>query len=97
MMVDILTHQVGRVSQETAATLTKLVCYHDLVGEVLGKGRSEQQIIDVADDAEELDLLFALGKADAIALSDFWWDDERAETLYDRCAAAIEEKLVTAD
>ena len=41
----------------------KLVCYHDLVGDVLGKGRDEQQIVDVVDDEDELDMLFALGKA----------------------------------
>jgi hypothetical protein len=91
MMVDILTEQVAKVRQESAEVLAKLVCYHDLVGDVLGKDRDEQQIIDIAADVEELDMLFALGKADATVLVPKWWDDADANDLYNRCLDAIEE------
>ena len=92
MMVDILTRQVGAVTQGNACILTKLVCYHDLVGDVLGKGRDEQQIVDVADNTEELDMLFALGQADATVLVEWWWNEEKAQKLYDRCLSAIATK-----
>ena len=92
MMVEILTEQVGTVRKKSARALTKLVCYHDLIGEVLGKDRAERQIVDVADDKEDLDMLFALGKADATALNDEWWDQARAGALYDRCLEAVEAK-----
>jgi hypothetical protein len=89
MMVDILTNHVGKVKQTNAELILKLVCYHDLVGEVLGKGRDEQQIVDVADSKLELDMLFALGRADATSLVEWWWDEDEASALYDRCRAAM--------
>ena len=90
MMVSILTEQVRSVQRKNAALILKLVCYHDLVGEVLGKGRDEQQIVDVARNRLELDMLFALGKADATSLVEWWWDEDQAARLYDRCLPAIE-------
>lgn len=89
MMAEILTEHVATVTASSARTLLKLVCYHDLVGDVLGRGRDEQQIIDVVDDVEELDMLFAVGKADVTALTPRWWDEESAERLYGRCVEAI--------
>lgn len=91
MMAEILTEHVATVGKASARTLMKLVCYHDLVGDVLGKGRDEQQIIDVADDVDELDMLFALGKADATVLVEHWWNAPAAKSLYERCLEAIEE------
>ncbi|HDS1836547.1 TPA: DUF4433 domain-containing protein [Stenotrophomonas maltophilia] len=91
MMVEILTKHIGKVGQASARTLMKLVCYHDLVGDVLGKGRDEQQIVDVVDSEEEMDMLFALGKADATVLVEHWWDEPAAKALYARCLEAIEE------
>jgi len=92
MMVEILTQNVKRVEREAAEILLKLVCYHDLVGEVLGKDRDEQQIIDVAQSKRELDLLFALGRADATSLVEWWWDERRAAALYDRCWKAVRDR-----
>lgn len=89
MMVEILTEHVGKVRQENAEFITKLVCYHDLVGEVLGKDRDEQQIVDIAESKLELKALFALGKADATSLVDWWWNQDLASALYDRCWKAI--------
>lgn len=89
MMVNILTRQVGSVSSASARILTKLVCYHDLVGDILGKGRDEGQLVAVAESEVELDMLFALGRADATALFEHWWDEDDAEALYDRCLAAM--------
>jgi hypothetical protein len=90
MMADILVNQVEEVSQDNSETLMKLVCYHDLVGDVLGRGRDEQQIVDVVSSRDELDMLFALGRADATVLVETWWDTAAAEALYHRCLAAID-------
>jgi HD domain len=89
MMVEILTQYIGKVKRENANLILKLVCYHDLVGEVLGKGRDEQQIVDVAENKLELDMLFAIGKADATSLCESWWDENQATALYNRCLKAI--------
>ncbi|MCJ2184415.1 DarT ssDNA thymidine ADP-ribosyltransferase family protein [Novosphingobium sp. 1949] len=93
MMANILTKHVSTVGKASARKLMKLVCYHDLVGDVLGKGRDEQQIVDVVDGEEELDMLFALGKADATVLVEHWWNEWAADALYDRCLEAIEEAV----
>ena len=93
MMVEILTEHVATVSPSVANTLIKLVCYHDLVGDVLGRDRNEQQILDVVDDLEELAMLFAMCRADVMALVPRWWNEALASKLYDRCAKVIEEAL----
>lgn len=93
MMAEILTRHVGTVGEASARKLMKLVCYHDLVGDVLGKGRHEQQIVDIVDSVEELDMLFALGKADATVLVEHWWNEPAAKALYARCLEAIEDAL----
>ncbi len=89
MMAEILTEHVGSVKPANAATLMKLVCYHDLVGDVLGKERDEKQIVDVVNDKGELDMLFALGKADVMSLMEHWWDPMKADRLYARCLSAL--------
>jgi len=89
MVVEIFNEQVKKIKQENAELILKLVCYHDLVGDVLGKGRDEQQITEVANNEKELKMLFALGKADATSLVDWWWDDAKAEALFTRCLQAI--------
>jgi ssDNA thymidine ADP-ribosyltransferase, DarT/HD domain len=92
MMVEILTERVTKVKQRNADLIVKLVCYHDLVGEVLGKGRDERQIVDVAADELELDMLFELGKADATSLVEWWWNEGAAAALRARCVAAIKSR-----
>ena len=91
MMADILTKHVAIVSASSARTLMKLICYHDLVGDVIGQGREEQQIVEVVDDVEELDMMFAIARADVSALVPRWWDEDKADALYRRCVEAIEE------
>ncbi|WP_459676130.1 DUF4433 domain-containing protein [Acidisoma sp. 7E03] len=91
MMANILTEHVAMVRASSARTLMKLICYHDLVGDVLGQGRDEQQIFDVVDDVEELNMLFAIARADVSALVPRWWEEDKADALYQRCVKAIEE------
>lgn len=89
MMVDILTTEVKCLDIQEACLLLKLVCYHDLIGEVIGKQRDEKQIVDIAGSEVEVDLLFALGKADATSLAEGWWNPTTAEALRIRCKRAI--------
>lgn len=91
-MAEILTEQVGTVTAKTAITVMKLVCYHDLVGDILGRGRNEQQLIDVAADEGELDMLFALGQADVTSLVETWWKEGEAEALHKRCLSSIADR-----
>lgn len=92
MMVEIFDNDITSATHCEVNLLLKLVCYHDLVGEVLGKERDEQQIVDIASTVGELDMLFALGRADATSLVETWWDIATANGLYNRCHAAIAER-----
>lgn len=91
MIARIFTEEVGSIKLANANLIAKLVCYHDLVGDVLGRGRHEAQIVQVADNEEELMLLFLLGKADATTLG-FHWDQEEADAIFSRAIKAIEAK-----
>ena len=91
MIARIFTEEVGSVKLANANLIAKLVCYHDLVGDVLGRGRHEAQIVKVAENEEELKLLFLLGKADATTLG-FYWDQEEADAIFARTLKAIEAK-----
>jgi len=89
MLSDILTSAVASVPKAEGELLLKLVCYHDLVGEVIGKGRDEQQIADAFKSERELEMLFALAKADITSLRDEWWNDEKVQGLFDRLRAGL--------
>ncbi|MEP1832082.1 MAG: DarT ssDNA thymidine ADP-ribosyltransferase family protein [Hyphomonas sp.] len=91
MMAEILTEHVGRVTASSARTLLLLVCYHDLVGDVLGQGRAAQQILDVVGSEDELRMLFAIARADVTALVPWWWEQNRADELFQWCADKIGE------
>lgn len=52
--------------------LVKLVCYHDLVGDILGKGRNPEQLLDIVESEQEVDMLITLGLADMRAVNPIW-------------------------
>jgi hypothetical protein len=85
----ILTQDVGEMKPRSARVLCKLVCYHDLVGDILGRNRDEAQLIDIVDDERELDMLIALAKADVLAVRPDWWDDAAARSLRERVRGKI--------
>lgn len=84
MLERILVSDVAKMKPRSARILCKLVCYHDLVGDILGKNRDEQQLIEIVDDERELDMLMALAKADVLAVNTNWWNDEAAKALRER-------------
>lgn len=81
-VVKILTDDVETVSADEATIILKLVCYHDLVGDILGRGRHQEQLFDIIESKGELDMLFALGRADINSLNEGWWDENAAGKLY---------------
>lgn len=88
-LAELFTTQVERVDETDLKLLLKLVCYHDLVGDILGRGRDEQQLTDVVDNVDELAMLFALGRADVLALEYVAWDEAAVSALYNRSHAAV--------
>lgn len=71
MLPRILREEV-ELTVETATLLCKLVCYHDLVGDIIGRNRHRDQLVEVAATTRDLDALIALGKADMTAVVASW-------------------------
>jgi hypothetical protein len=72
MLIRVLTEDVGTVKKRHVRMLCMLVCYHDLIGDVIGKGRKKTQILDVVETERELDMLIAVGKADLSSVVSSW-------------------------
>jgi hypothetical protein len=64
----ILTEDIDTIDEEEVRQVILLVAYHDLIGDILGKGRDRQQILDVIKCAEDFDMLAALNCADVESL-----------------------------
>jgi hypothetical protein len=84
MLERILTREVGQMKRRSARLLCKLVCYHDLIGDILGKDRDERQLIEILDDARELEMLIALNKADVLVVNPGWWNEAAVRDLRER-------------
>lgn len=84
MLVDIFTTQVREIDENEIITLFKLVCYHDLIGDILGNGRDEKQLFELIESIDELDMLFCLCKADIDSLYPEWWVKVKADELYNK-------------
>jgi hypothetical protein len=79
MLPRILLHEIVKPDPDTIHTLCMLICYHDLIGDIVGRGRKREQILDVIRNARELDMLIALGRADASAVTTVWSGSLAAE------------------
>ncbi len=90
MIERILTEDVRTMCERSARMITKLVCYHDLIGGILYKGRRPEELITVIkyEDVEELDerlvnMLVAVSKADILAIDPSWNDEDKVKQLID--------------
>ena len=72
MLRRILTGEVTEIKPRSVRVLMKLVCYHDLIGDILGKGRNPEQLEEIAGTERELDMLIALGLADMRSVNPYW-------------------------
>lgn len=74
MLQRILTEEVSTVTDDEARVLCKLVCYHDLFGHVVSPdiGRHREQLLEIADNPRDLEMLIAIGRADMSAIKGSW-------------------------
>jgi hypothetical protein len=79
MLERILVEEFESLSDEEIRKICLLVVYHDLVGDIISRGRDIQQIIDIIKDEDELDLLITLSLADVSSIKETWADDIREE------------------
>ena len=92
MLNRILTEEVVTMKPRSAKVICKLVCYHDLIGDILGKSRRIEELIDIVEDERELNMLIALSKADILAINDMWMDEEKIDSIRKQVIKAIKTK-----
>jgi len=72
MVQRVLTEDVGSMKARSAKVICKLVCYHDLVGDIVGKGRRIEELEKIVLDERELNMLIAIAKADMKSIEPSW-------------------------
>lgn len=92
MLERILTEDVETITERSAKVICKLVCYHDIIGDIIGKGRRIEELIDVVEDERELNMLIALGKADMLAINTVWANDDIIDDIRTQVKGAIASK-----
>lgn len=97
MVAEFLKREVATMKPRSARVILMLVCYHDLVGDITGKGRDEQQLFDIINDERDLDMLIAIAKADVSAIHDQWWNESAVDELRDRAIEALAMKTEPGD
>lgn len=96
MVKRILTEDVKTLKNRSAKVICKLVCYHDLVGDIVGKGRRPKELFDVVEDSRDLEMLIAISKADMLSVNPLWlWESRvKIEALH---AQALKDIKVDSD
>lgn len=68
----VLIEEVEEISKYEIRMICLLVGYHDLIGEIFGKGRDKQQLFDILKTEEEFDILNCLSHADIKSFDNDW-------------------------
>ncbi len=68
MVQRILSEEFGELEEEDIRQILLLVAYHDILGDVVGKGRDREQLLEVITSEEDFDMLAALSCADVESL-----------------------------
>jgi UTP:GlnB (protein PII) uridylyltransferase len=72
MILRILREDIDTLDDYQIRMICLLVIYHDLIGEIIARERSKQQLLDIIDEAHELRMLAALNSADVQAIDEGW-------------------------
>ncbi|WP_433884662.1 type II toxin-antitoxin system toxin DNA ADP-ribosyl transferase DarT [Pseudomonas vranovensis] len=72
MLYRIITQDIGGLSEDQVRTLTMLVTYDDLLGDIAANGRDRQQLFDIITCEKDIQMLVALSKADIGAINEKW-------------------------
>lgn len=72
MLKRILTEDIAKLDDESVRKIVMLVVYDDLIGDIMGNGRNEQQFFDVVTCEDDIHMLIAIAKADMMAVNPPW-------------------------
>jgi len=87
----ILSEDFKNLSEYEIEKICLLVAYHDLIGDILMKGRDEQQLLDLQITENDLDMLIALTLADVSAINEEW--ERRIRCILPEWEARIRREL----
>jgi hypothetical protein len=73
MLERILTEDIGGLPEDSIRKLVTLVVYDDLLGEIVAKGRDEEQLYEIINSNDDIDMLVILSRADIQSLSWEWY------------------------
>jgi hypothetical protein len=68
----IFKEEIESFSDNDMLLLIKLLCYHDLIGDIAGKGRNISELTRIIKSENELNCLFALSKGDISSINQEW-------------------------
>lgn len=72
MLIRILSEEIENITEEEVRKVCLLVIYHDLLGDIIGNGRSRAELISLHLCENDLNMLADLSVADIKALSNTW-------------------------
>lgn len=72
MLARILTEEIEILSAEKIRIVCMLVVYHDIIGDCMKKERDKKQIVELIENQDDLDMLFAISRADTKAICAEW-------------------------
>lgn len=75
MLKRILTEDFEKLSEYEIRKICLLVVYHDLIGDIIGNGRSQKELIDLIENENELNMLISISMADVSAINILWTFD----------------------
>lgn len=73
MLERILSEDFESLSKYEIRKICLLVVYHDLIGDIIGKGRSKKELFNLIKDENELNMLIAISLADVLAIDPSWY------------------------
>lgn len=74
MVARFLTEDIKNLSNKNIKLICLLVGYHDLLGDIVGRGRSMEELMNIIKSKKELKMLIALSLADILAINAGWHD-----------------------
>lgn len=72
MIVRILIMEFKSLSEYEIERICLLVTYHDIIGDIIMRGRSEQELLNLKVNENDLNMLIALTLADISSINPFW-------------------------
>ena len=92
MLKRILTEDIAKIKPRSAKVICKLVCYHDIVGDIVAKGHRVEELERIVENERELGMIISLGKADMMSVSPAWgfMYDQKISKLHETFMAKLE-------